>query len=129
VVELTHDSRPIIGRGPPLTAYFLTLAAISIGLMVADQRYQQIDRVREFDRTLNGGEHPAQRRSCRVCFDERTDRGGRLVFQLAEQQQQALTGGQVDLEVHPRQFKARLPDHLRGITDFAQHLQQVIAAI
>lgn len=47
MVELTHDSRPIIGRGPPLTAYFLTLAAISIGLMVADQRYQQIDRVRE----------------------------------------------------------------------------------
>ena len=30
MVELTHDSRPIIGRGPPLTAYFLTLAAISI---------------------------------------------------------------------------------------------------
>jgi rod shape-determining protein MreC len=58
VVELTHDSRPIIGRGPPLTAYFLTLAAISIGLMVADQRYQQIDRVRE---SLSTVIYPVQR--------------------------------------------------------------------
>jgi rod shape-determining protein MreC len=58
VVELTHDSRPIIGRGPPLTAYFLTLAAISIGLMVADQRYQQIDRVREI---LSAAVLPVQR--------------------------------------------------------------------
>jgi rod shape-determining protein MreC len=58
VVELTHDSRPIIGRGPPLTAYFLTLAAISIGLMVADQRYQQIDRVRE---VLSAAVLPVQR--------------------------------------------------------------------
>jgi len=58
VVELTHDSRPIIGRGPPLTAYFLTLAAISIGLMVADQRYQQIDRIREF---LSAAVLPVQR--------------------------------------------------------------------
>jgi rod shape-determining protein MreC len=58
VVELTHDSRPIIGRGPPLTAYFLTLAAISIGLMVADQRFHQIDRVREL---LSSVVHPVQR--------------------------------------------------------------------
>ena len=58
MVELTHDSRPIIGRGPPLTAYFLTLAAISIGLMVADQRYQQIDRIREF---LSAAVLPVQR--------------------------------------------------------------------
>jgi len=58
VVELTHDSRPIIGRGPPLTAYFLTLAAISIGLMVADQRYHQIDQVREW---LSAVVHPVQR--------------------------------------------------------------------
>ena len=58
MVELTHDSRPIIGRGPPLTAYFLTLAAISVGLMVADQRYRQIDRIRE---TLSMAVYPVQR--------------------------------------------------------------------
>jgi len=58
VVELSHDSRPIIGRGPPLTAYFLTLAAISVGLMVADQRYQQIDRIRESMSTVI---YPVQR--------------------------------------------------------------------
>jgi rod shape-determining protein MreC len=58
VVELSHDSRPIIGRGPPLTAYFLTLAAISVGLMVADQRYHQIDRIRE---TLSRVIYPVQR--------------------------------------------------------------------
>jgi rod shape-determining protein MreC len=58
VVELTHDSRPIIGRGPPLTAYFIALAAASIGLMVADQKYQQIDRVRE---VLSAAVHPVQR--------------------------------------------------------------------
>jgi rod shape-determining protein MreC len=58
VVELTHDSRPIIGRGPPLTAYFLTLAAVSIGLMVADQRYHQIDRIRE---SLSTVVYPVQR--------------------------------------------------------------------
>ncbi|HET7201816.1 MAG TPA: rod shape-determining protein MreC [Steroidobacteraceae bacterium] len=58
MVELTHDSRPIIGRGPPLTAYFLTLASISIGLMVADQRYHQIDQVRAW---LSAVVHPVQR--------------------------------------------------------------------
>jgi len=58
VVELSHDSRPIIGRGPPLTAYFLTLAAISVGLMVADQRYHQIDRIRE---ALSRVIYPVQR--------------------------------------------------------------------
>ncbi len=58
MVELSHDSRPIIGRGPPLTAYFLTLAAISVGLMVADQRYQQIDRIRESMSTVI---YPVQR--------------------------------------------------------------------
>ena len=58
MVELTHDSRPIIGRGPPLTAYFLTLAAISVGLMVADQRYHQIDRIRE---SLSTVIYPVQR--------------------------------------------------------------------
>jgi rod shape-determining protein MreC len=58
VVELTHDSRPIIGRGPPLTAYFFTLAAISVALMVADQRYHQIDRIRE---SLSSVVYPVQR--------------------------------------------------------------------
>jgi rod shape-determining protein MreC len=58
VVELSHDSRPIIGRGPPLTAYFLTLAAASIALMVADQRYHQIDRIRE---SLSTVVYPVQR--------------------------------------------------------------------
>jgi len=48
VVELSHDSRPIIGRGPPLGATFLTLALLSIALMVADQRYPQIQRVRSW---------------------------------------------------------------------------------
>ncbi len=58
MVELTHDSRPIIGRGPPLTAYFLALAAVSIALMVADQRYHQIDQVRTW---LSAAVHPVQR--------------------------------------------------------------------
>jgi rod shape-determining protein MreC len=58
VVELSHDSRPIIGRGPPLTAYFITLAAISVGLMVADQRYHQIDRIRE---SMSRAVYPVQR--------------------------------------------------------------------
>lgn len=58
MVELSHDSRPIIGRGPPLTAYFLTLAAISVGLMVADHRYHQIDRIRE---SLSRVIYPMQR--------------------------------------------------------------------
>ncbi|MDH4166834.1 MAG: rod shape-determining protein MreC [Gammaproteobacteria bacterium] len=58
MVELSHDSRPIIGRGPPLTAYFLTLTAISVGLMMADQRYHQIDRIRE---SLSRVIYPVQR--------------------------------------------------------------------
>jgi rod shape-determining protein MreC len=58
VVELTHDSRPIIGRGPPLVATFMMLAAVSIGLMLADQRYNQIDYVREW---LSAVVHPVQR--------------------------------------------------------------------
>jgi rod shape-determining protein MreC len=58
VVELTHDSRPIIGRGPPLVATFIMLAATSIGLMLADQRYHQIDQVRAW---LGAGVYPIQR--------------------------------------------------------------------
>ena len=58
MVELTHDSRPIIGRGPPLVATFIMLAALSVGLMVADQRYNQTDHVREW---LSAAVHPVQR--------------------------------------------------------------------
>ena len=57
VVELSHDSRPIIGRGPPLGATFLTLAMLSIALMVADQRYDQLARVREW---LSAAAYPVQ---------------------------------------------------------------------
>jgi rod shape-determining protein MreC len=57
VVELSHDSRPIIGRGPPLGATFITLAVASIALMVADTRYQQLERVREL---LSQAAYPIQ---------------------------------------------------------------------
>jgi rod shape-determining protein MreC len=58
VVELSHDSRPIIGRDRPLGAAFLALAVVSIGLMVADQRYDQLERVRA---ALASVAHPLQR--------------------------------------------------------------------
>jgi rod shape-determining protein MreC len=57
VVELSHDSRPIIGRGPPLGATFLTLAVASIALMVADKRYDQLAQVREW---LSSAVYPVQ---------------------------------------------------------------------
>lgn len=57
MVELSHDTRPIIGRGPPLGATFLTLAAASIALMVADVRYDQLERVRGW---LNSAAFPLQ---------------------------------------------------------------------
>jgi rod shape-determining protein MreC len=57
VVELTHDSRPIIGRGPPLGATFITLAIASIALMVADQRYDQISKIRAW---LTAAAYPVQ---------------------------------------------------------------------
>jgi rod shape-determining protein MreC len=57
VVELSHDTRPIIGRGPPLGATFLTLAILSIALMVADQRYDQLARVRGW---LTAAAYPVQ---------------------------------------------------------------------
>lgn len=57
MVELTHDTRPIIGRGPPLGATFLTLAIAAIGLMVADQRYDQLTRVRAW---LSAAVYPVQ---------------------------------------------------------------------
>jgi len=58
VVELNHDSRPIIGRDRPLGAAFVALAITSIALMVADQRYDQLTRVRE---ALMAVTHPLQR--------------------------------------------------------------------
>jgi rod shape-determining protein MreC len=57
VVELSHDSRPIIGRGPPLGATFLTLALASVALMVADKRYNQLEQVREW---LSAAAYPVQ---------------------------------------------------------------------
>ena len=57
MVELTHDSRPIIGRGPPLGATFVVLAGLSIALMVADQRYDQLGRVRAL---LSAAVYPVQ---------------------------------------------------------------------
>jgi rod shape-determining protein MreC len=57
VVELSHDSRPIIGRGPPLAASFLTLSVASIALMVADKRYDQLETVREW---LSAAAYPVQ---------------------------------------------------------------------
>lgn len=57
MVELSHDSRPIIGRGPPLGATFFTLAIASIGLMVADQRYDQLALVRGW---ISATVYPAQ---------------------------------------------------------------------
>jgi rod shape-determining protein MreC len=57
VVELSHDSRPIIGRGAPLGAAFLALTAASISLMVADVRYDQLERVRGW---MNSAAYPLQ---------------------------------------------------------------------
>ena len=57
MVELSHDSRPIIGRDRPLGASFLALALVSVGLMVADQRYPQIGRVRGW---LTAAAYPVQ---------------------------------------------------------------------
>ena len=58
MVELSHDTRPIIGQGPPLGAAFIALALLSITLMVADHRYQQLDLVRSW---LGAAAYPVQR--------------------------------------------------------------------
>jgi rod shape-determining protein MreC len=52
VVELSHDSRPIIGRGPPLGATFITLFLLSVALMYFDQRSPLIDRARGWLTTI-----------------------------------------------------------------------------
>jgi rod shape-determining protein MreC len=51
------ETRPIIGRGPSLVARSLLLIALSVGLMVADQRYSYLQRVRT---TLSTGVYPLQ---------------------------------------------------------------------
>ena len=50
------DTRPIIGRGPSLVARFLLLAAISIGLMVADHRNNYLTKLRNI---MSAGIYPA----------------------------------------------------------------------
>ena len=57
MVELSHDTRPIIGRGQPLGATFLALAIVSIAMMVADKRYDQLERVRGW---LSAAAYPVQ---------------------------------------------------------------------
>ncbi len=46
MVTLSADTRPIIGRGPPLGARFFFLAVISITAMVLDQRGGYLDTAR-----------------------------------------------------------------------------------
>jgi len=58
VVELSHDSRPIIGRDRPLGAAFVALAVASIALMVADHRYGHLEQVRS---ALSAVAYPLQR--------------------------------------------------------------------
>ena len=57
MVELSHETRPIIGRGQPLGATFLALAIVSIALMVTDQRYDHLERVRGW---LSAAAYPVQ---------------------------------------------------------------------
>lgn len=46
MVTLSADTRPIIGRGPPLGARFFFLAVISIAIMVVDHRSGYLDTAR-----------------------------------------------------------------------------------
>ncbi|HEY6645192.1 rod shape-determining protein MreC [Povalibacter sp.] len=48
MVTLSSDSRPIIGRGPPLGARFFVLAVASIALMVFDHRGGYMDVTRSW---------------------------------------------------------------------------------
>jgi rod shape-determining protein MreC len=51
------DTRPIIGRGPSLVARSLLLIGLSVGLMVADQRYGYLNQVRS---AMSAGVYPLQ---------------------------------------------------------------------
>lgn len=51
------DSRPIIGRGPSLVARSLLLVSLSVGLMVADQRYDYLQQIRS---GMSAGVYPLQ---------------------------------------------------------------------
>ena len=44
MATLTSDSRPIIGRGPPLGARFFFLSVVSIAAMVVDNRGPQLEK-------------------------------------------------------------------------------------
>ncbi len=48
MATLTSDSRPIIGRGPPLGARFFFLSVVSIAAMVVDNRGPQLEKIREW---------------------------------------------------------------------------------
>jgi rod shape-determining protein MreC len=48
VVTLSSDSRPIIGRGPPLGAKLFFLGIASVAVMVADHRGGYLDTAREW---------------------------------------------------------------------------------
>jgi rod shape-determining protein MreC len=51
VVTLSSDSRPIIGRGPPLGARFFFLAVVSITIMVLDHRSGYMEQTRSWLQT------------------------------------------------------------------------------
>jgi rod shape-determining protein MreC len=55
VVTLSSDSRPIIGRGPPLGAKLFFLGVASVAVMVADHRGGYLDTAREW---LGVAAHP-----------------------------------------------------------------------
>lgn len=57
MASFSSDTRPIIGRGPSLVARFIVLGALSIGLMVADHRYDYLHRVRL---TISSGVYPLE---------------------------------------------------------------------
>jgi len=57
VASFGSDTRPIIGRGPSLVARSLVLIVLSVGLMVADQRYGYLQQLRS---AMSTGVYPLQ---------------------------------------------------------------------